>query len=61
MHYFGDSSLEAMVIPTDFYNILTYLERSSALPNIKYNCVVLGLLFRQMFWLSVYAVKYTYS
>ena len=40
-------------------SILEKLPRSSGLPFLKYNCVV--LFFKQMFWLFIYAAKYISS
>ena len=50
--------LENLLISESSLGILEKFQRSLALPNIKYNFVVLFL--SQLYWLFIYASKYIF-
>ena len=50
--------LENLWISEPSLGILEKFQRSSALPSMKYNCVVLFL--GQLYWLFIYASKYIF-
>ena len=50
--------LENLCISEPSLGILEKFQCSLALPNIKYNCVVLFL--SQLYWLLIYALKYIF-
>ena len=51
--------LENLWISEPSLGILEKFQRSSALPNIKYNCVV--LFWSQLYWVFIYDSKYIFS